>query len=140
MQIDLSPPGEVNKKPGRYLDNFCLPRSRRYSFRFQFGHAQQMAEHLEPVAACQPDQIAGGFRDEGSGLVRAALPVRFVLAGTITLLAMAATALAGRYPLPVTLLFCSTDLARIISIEVYWRHATLFESALQAGILQPAGY
>jgi hypothetical protein len=39
--------------------------------------AEQMAEHLEPVALRQFDQFDNSFGDEGHGLVRAALPISF---------------------------------------------------------------
>ena len=53
--------------------------------RLKFGHPQQMAEHLEPVASRQPDQIGRIFRDEGCGFVRPTLPARFVVSRTAPL-------------------------------------------------------
>ena len=46
-------------------------------FRLELRHAEQMAEHLEPVALRQLDQFGNGLRDEGHGLVRAALLTSF---------------------------------------------------------------
>jgi hypothetical protein len=40
-------------------------------------HAEQMAEHLEPVALRQFDQFGNGLRDKGHGLVWAALLTSF---------------------------------------------------------------
>ena len=39
------------------------------------GHRKQMPEDLEFVALGQFDQIGNGLRDEGHGLIRAALPI-----------------------------------------------------------------
>ena len=38
-----------------------------------------MAEHLEPMALRQLGQIGDGFRNEGRGLVRPALPARLIV-------------------------------------------------------------
>ena len=38
----------------------------------------QVAEDLKPMDLCQLGQFGHGFRDEGHGLVRAALPVAFI--------------------------------------------------------------
>ena len=42
-------------------------------FRLELRHAEQMAEHLQPVALRQLDQFGNGLRNEGHGLVGAAL-------------------------------------------------------------------
>src|SRR3954447_21909216 len=46
-------------------------------FRLELRHAEQMAQHLQPVALRQLDQFSNGLRDEGHGLVRAALLTSF---------------------------------------------------------------
>jgi hypothetical protein len=43
----------------------------------ELRHAEQMAQHLQPVALRQLDQFGDGLRDEGHGLVRAALLTSF---------------------------------------------------------------
>ena len=47
-------------------------------FRLELRHAEQMAEDLEPMALGEFGQFGNGLRDEGHGLVRAALPNRFI--------------------------------------------------------------
>jgi hypothetical protein len=42
-------------------------------FRLELRHAEQMNEHLQPMAFRQFDEFGNGFRDEGHSLVRAAL-------------------------------------------------------------------
>lgn len=42
-------------------------------FGFELRHSKQMAEHLEPVAIGEFCQFGHGLRDEGHGLVGAAL-------------------------------------------------------------------
>jgi len=42
-------------------------------FRLELRHAEQMAEHLQPVALRQLDQFGNGLRNEGHGLIGAAL-------------------------------------------------------------------
>jgi hypothetical protein len=42
-------------------------------FRLELRHAEQVAEHLQPMALRQFDEFGNGFRDEGHSLVRAAL-------------------------------------------------------------------
>ena len=46
-------------------------------FRLELRHAEQMAEHLQPVAPRQLDQFGNGLRNEGHGLVGAALLTSF---------------------------------------------------------------
>ena len=46
-------------------------------FRLELRHAEQMAEHLQPVALRQLDQFGNGLRNEGHGLVGAALLTSF---------------------------------------------------------------
>ena len=46
-------------------------------FRLELRHAKQVAEHLEPVPLRQLDQFGNGLRNEGHGLVRAALLASF---------------------------------------------------------------
>ena len=41
--------------------------------RLELRHAEQMAEHLQPVALRQLDQFGNGLRNEGHGLIGAAL-------------------------------------------------------------------
>jgi hypothetical protein len=41
-------------------------------------HVEQVTEDLEFVAPGEPGQFGNGFRDEGHGLVRAALPLMFI--------------------------------------------------------------
>ena len=43
----------------------------------ELRHAEQMAQHLQPVALRQLDQFGDGLRDEGHGLIRAALLTSF---------------------------------------------------------------
>ena len=43
-------------------------------FRLELRHSKQMAEDLQLMALGEFVQIGNGFRDEGHGLVRAALP------------------------------------------------------------------
>jgi hypothetical protein len=47
-------------------------------FGFELHHPEQMAEDLELVAPGQFAQIGNGLRDEGHGLVRAALPIGLI--------------------------------------------------------------
>ena len=47
-------------------------------FGLELRHAEQMAEDLEPVALGEFGQFGNGLRDEGHGLVRAALPNRLI--------------------------------------------------------------
>ena len=47
-------------------------------FRLELGHPEQMAEDLELVAPGELDQFDNSLRDEGHGLVRAALPMLFI--------------------------------------------------------------
>ena len=54
--------------------SLCLLRVRRRSSRLELRHAEQMAEHLEPVSLRQLDQFGDGLRNEGHGLVRSAFP------------------------------------------------------------------
>ncbi len=56
------------------LRQFMLAAQPQIFFGFQFRHPEQMAEHFEPVAVRQPNQVGRGFRDEGSRFIRAALP------------------------------------------------------------------
>ena len=46
-------------------------------FRLELRHAEQMAEHLQPMALRQLDQFGNGLRNEGHGLVGAALLTSF---------------------------------------------------------------
>ena len=46
--------------------------------RLELCHAEQVAEDLKAMVLCKLDQFGNGFRDEGHGLVRAALPVAFI--------------------------------------------------------------
>ena len=46
-------------------------------FRLELRHAEQMAEHLEPMALRQLDQFGNGLGNEGHGLVGAALLASF---------------------------------------------------------------
>ena len=46
-------------------------------FRLELRHAEQVAEHLQPVALRQLDQFGNGLRNEGHSLVRAALLTSF---------------------------------------------------------------
>ena len=53
-------------------------------FRFELRHSEQMPEDLELVSLGQFSQIGNGLRDEGRGLIRAALPIGvFSLRSTI---------------------------------------------------------
>ena len=47
-------------------------------FRLELDHVEQVTEDLEFVAPGEPGQFGNGFRDEGHGLVRAALPTLFI--------------------------------------------------------------
>ena len=47
-------------------------------FRLELRHAEQMIEDLEPVALGEFGEFGNGLRDEGHGLVRAALSNRFI--------------------------------------------------------------
>ena len=47
-------------------------------FRLELCHAEKMAEDLELVAAGELDQFSNGFRDEGHGLVGAALSISII--------------------------------------------------------------
>ena len=47
-------------------------------FRLELGHAEQMAEDFELVATGEFDQFSNSFRDEGHGLVRAALAISII--------------------------------------------------------------
>ena len=47
-------------------------------FGLQLRHAKQVTENHKPVTLGQLDQFDNGLRDEGHGLVRAALPNRFI--------------------------------------------------------------
>ena len=47
-------------------------------FRLELRHPKQMAEHLQPVALRQLDQFGNGLRNEGNGLVGAALFASFI--------------------------------------------------------------
>ena len=47
-------------------------------FRLELRHAEQMAEHLQPMALRQLDQFGNGLRDKGNGLVGAALLASFI--------------------------------------------------------------
>ena len=47
-------------------------------FGLELRHAEQMAEDLKPVPFGEFAQFGNGLRDEGHGLVRAALPNRFI--------------------------------------------------------------
>ena len=44
-------------------------------FGLELRHPEQVAENLKPMALGQLDQFGNGFRDEGHGLIRTALPV-----------------------------------------------------------------
>jgi len=46
-------------------------------FRLELRHAEQMAEHLEPMALRQFDQFGNSLRYKGHGLVGAALLTSF---------------------------------------------------------------
>jgi hypothetical protein len=46
-------------------------------FGFQLRHRQQMVEQVEPVAPGELGEFGNGLPDEGRGLIRAALPIRF---------------------------------------------------------------
>ena len=46
-------------------------------FRLELRHAEQVTEHLEPMALRQLDQFGNGLRNEGHGLVGAALLASF---------------------------------------------------------------
>ena len=46
-------------------------------FRLELRHSKQVVEDLQPVAPGKLAQIGNGLRDEGHGLVRAALPNGF---------------------------------------------------------------
>jgi len=46
-------------------------------FGLELRHAEQMTEHLEPMALRQLDQFGNGLRNEGHGLVGAALLASF---------------------------------------------------------------
>jgi hypothetical protein len=50
-------------------------------FRLELRHAEQMAEHLEPMALRQLDQFGNGLGNEGHGLVRAAFLTSFMIFG-----------------------------------------------------------
>jgi hypothetical protein len=47
-------------------------------FGFELHHPEQVAQDLQPVAPGQFAQIGNSLRDEGHGLVRAALPTLFI--------------------------------------------------------------
>ena len=47
-------------------------------FGLELRHAEQMAENLEPMPLGEFGQFGNGLRDEGHGLVRAALPIRVI--------------------------------------------------------------
>ena len=47
-------------------------------FRLELRHSKQMVEDFQPVALGQFTQIGNGLRDEGHGLVRAALPIGLI--------------------------------------------------------------
>ena len=46
--------------------------------RLELRHAEQMIKDLEPVALGEFGEFGNGLRDEGHGLVRAALSNRFI--------------------------------------------------------------
>jgi hypothetical protein len=46
-------------------------------FRLELRHAEQVTEHLEPVALRQLNQFGNGLGNEGHGLVGAALLASF---------------------------------------------------------------
>ena len=62
----------VLRPPSRKLP---LAAQSQTLFRFELRHGEQMPEDFELVALGQFDQIGNSLRDEGHGLVRAALPI-----------------------------------------------------------------
>jgi hypothetical protein len=56
--------------------------SRTQAFlRFELRHAEQMAEHFQPVALGQLDQFGNGLGNESHGLVRTAFLTSFMIFG-----------------------------------------------------------
>jgi hypothetical protein len=62
----------------RALRQIALAAEPEVFLGFKLSHAEEMAEHLQPMSARQPGQIGGGFRDHGRGLFRAALAARLI--------------------------------------------------------------
>jgi hypothetical protein len=62
----------------RALRQFALAAEPELFLGFKLRHAEEMAEHLEPMAARQLGQIGGSFRNHGRSLLRAALTARLI--------------------------------------------------------------
>jgi hypothetical protein len=52
--------------------------------RFHLHHLEQRDEHAEIVAPRHPGEVGGSFRNEGRGLIRAAIPGRIIGSRTTT--------------------------------------------------------
>jgi hypothetical protein len=68
-------PGRRREHSSRQLALAAQPQP---LFGFQLYHRQQIVEHAELVAPGELGQFGNGLPDEGRGLIRAALPIRFL--------------------------------------------------------------
>ena len=80
--------GEERTEKAKGRNVYLFPRTCGFSARGVYGganhtggfrrHAEQMPEDLEPMALGEFGQFGNALGDEGHGLVRAALPIRFI--------------------------------------------------------------
>ena len=61
----------------RFSRQLVLAPGAQAFLRLELRHAEQVTEHLQPVALRQLDQFGNSLRNEGHGLVRAALLTSF---------------------------------------------------------------